>query len=112
MSAATVGEPGRRAGATAGPGRQRRAAAPGRRAAVSAQRPVAARQQWSSAVQGRRHVAAPDGTAPGQQTAPGLLIAPVAGHLAVVVPRQRAETTTGRRGTATPEQWDNQGQWD
>src|SRR5215472_11015148 len=129
MSAATVGEPGRRAGATAGPGRQRRAAAPGRRAAVSAQRPVAARQQWSSAVQGRRPVAAPDGTvpgqkatsaspdreprtAPGQQTAPGLLIAPVAGHLAVVVPRQRAETTTGRRGTATPERWDNQGQWD
>ena len=51
-------------------------------------------------------------TVPGQQAVPGLLIAPVAGHLAVVVPRQRAETAAGRRAAATPEQWDNPGQWD
>ena len=45
-------------------------------------------------------------TVPGQQAAPGLLIAPVAGHLAVVVPRQRAGTAAGR-GTVMPERWDN-----
>ena len=46
-------------------------------------------------------------TVPGQQPAPGLLIAPVAGHLAVVVPRQRAGTVAGQRGAAIPERWDN-----
>jgi LysM domain len=125
MSAATAEEPGRRAGAAAGPGRQRRAAGPGRRAAPpSAQRPVATRQQRPGAAQGRPPVAAPGGTVPGQkatgappdreprtvpgqQAAPGLLIAPVAGHLAVVVPRQRAGTAAGQRGTAIPERWDN-----
>jgi hypothetical protein len=125
MSAATAGEQGRRAGATAGPGRQRRATAPGRRVApVSAQRPIAARQQWPAAAQGRRPVAAPGGavpgqmttsaspdqeprTVPGQRAAPGLLIAPVAGHLAVVAPRQRAGTAAGQRSTTMPGRWDN-----
>ena len=46
-------------------------------------------------------------TVSGQQAAPGLLIAPVAGHLAVVVPRQRAGTAAGQRGAAIPERWDN-----
>jgi hypothetical protein len=125
MSAATAEEPGRRAGAAAGPGRQRRAAGPGRRAAPpSAQRPVATRQQWPGAVHGRPPVAAPGGTVPGQkatgaspdreprtvpgqQAGPGLLIAPVAGHLAVVVPRRRAGAAAGQRGTAIPGRWDN-----
>jgi hypothetical protein len=125
MSAATAGEPGRRAGATAGPGRQRRAAAPGRRAApVSVQRPVTARQQRRGAVQDERSVAAPGGavpgqkatsaspdrrprSVPGQRAAPGLLIAPVAGHLAVVVPRQRAGTAAGRYDAAMPGRWEN-----
>jgi LysM domain len=125
MSAAAAEEPGRRTGAAAGPGRQRRAAGPGRRPAPpSAQRPVAARQRWSGAAQGRRPAAAPGGTAPGQkatgaspdqeprtvpgrQAVPGLVIAPVAGHLAVVVPRQRAGTAAGQRGTAMPERSDN-----
>ena len=46
-------------------------------------------------------------TVPGQQAAPGLMIAPVAGHLAVVVPRQRAGTAVGRRGTTVPAGSDN-----
>ena len=125
MSAATAEEPGRRTGAAAGPGRRRRAAGPGRRRApASAQRPVAARQQRSGAAQERRPVAAPGEavrdqkatgaspdreprTAPGQQAAPGLVIAPVAGHLAVVVPRQRAGTAAGQRGATMPERRDN-----
>jgi LysM domain len=187
MSAATAGEPGRRAGATAGqwslvaapaqengpavsrqrgaravpgrrvaaaaprqrtgsaaPGRrgqQQRAAMPGRRAASgSVQRPMTADEQRPGSAQQRRSVA-PEGpvrdqpqgpvrdqgartassreprtapvreprTVPGQRAGatPGLRITPVAGHLAVVAPRQRAGAAEGQPGMAMPEQRDN-----